>query len=152
MSWSLQNLYIKVSWFRNVLLVASILPKTNKNNSTWGIIHSIEVDFFALNFGRIEDTINVLSKLTDLYKCSILNRYILVILWCLKYQGAYWNLYLSWLLLISSQLNNLYYTWRLIYISSKISPHSLNFHQTWRWWDGIQATFLNLLYFISDVL
>ena len=28
--------------------------------------------------------------------------------------------------------------------------HNLNFYWTWRWWDQIQAIFLNLFYFISD--
>ena len=29
--------------------------------------------------------------------------------------------------------------------SSKLSAHNLNFHWRWRWWDGIQAIFLNLI-------
>ena len=31
--------------------------------------------------------------------------------------------------------------------SSKLSANNLNFHWRWRWWDRIQAIFLNLFYF-----
>ena len=34
-----------------------------------------------------------------------------------------------------------------LYAASKLSARNLNFHWRWRWWDQIQATFLNLLYF-----
>ena len=30
----------------------------------------------------------------------------------------------------------------------KFSAHNLNFHWRWRWWDQIQAIFLNLFYFM----
>ena len=32
---------------------------------------------------------------------------------------------------------------------SKLSANNLNFHWRWRWWDPIQAIFLNLFYFMK---
>ena len=34
-----------------------------------------------------------------------------------------------------------------LYTSSKLYRQNLNFHSRWRWWDRIQAIFLNLFYF-----
>ena len=38
-----------------------------------------------------------------------------------------------------------------LYTSSKLSRNSLNFHWRLRWWDQIQPTFWNLLYFKTNL-
>ena len=35
---------------------------------------------------------------------------------------------------------------------ANFSANNLNFHWRWRWWDQIQTIFLNLFYFIRNVL
>ena len=35
--------------------------------------------------------------------------------------------------------------------SSKLPANNLNFYLRWRWWDRIQATFLNLFYFTNII-
>ena len=37
-----------------------------------------------------------------------------------------------------------------LYTSSKLYRHNLNFQWRWRWWDRMQAIFLNNFYFIDD--